>query len=156
MVSNIDRVSDTYLRIIPTEPGYVPSVLARERAMGMLRRAMPLADDITAQVTEHVRFVDCGTNFETVRCAHCGADLGEWWSEAMELAQAQHFEDLRITTPCCNTRTDLNQLVYSWPAGFARYTLEALNSGIDSLPGELIKRIEDALRSPIRIIWADY
>jgi hypothetical protein len=132
----------------------VPSPLARERALGILRRAVPLAEDISVQVTPDVRFVDCGDNFETVRCPSCGADLGEWWSEAMEIGHAQQFEDLRVTTPCCGMRTSLNELVYSWPAGFARCALEALNPGLDSLPASTVRRLEEALGSAVRIIWA--
>jgi hypothetical protein len=149
-------MADTYLRIIPVEPGRVPSALARERAVAVLRRAVPFADDITSQLTDEVRFVDCGANFETVRCPRCGADLGEWWSEAMEIGHGQHFQDLRVTTPCCGARSSLNELAYSWSAGFARYTLEALNPGLGSLPEPVVQRLEDALGSAVRIIWAHY
>jgi hypothetical protein len=63
---------------------------------------------------------------------------------------------LRVTTPCCGTRTSLNQIAYSWPAGFARYTLEALNPGVGSLPTHLVQRPEVTLGAPVRIIWAHY
>jgi hypothetical protein len=150
------HMADTYLRIIPSDPGYVPSALARERAVSVLRRAVPLADDIGALVSREVRFVDCGSNFETVRCPCCGVDLGEWWSEAMELGHTQAFQDLRVTVPCCGLRTSLNELLYCWPAGFARCTIEALNPGIGSLPEPLLRRLEAALGSSVRVIWAHY
>jgi hypothetical protein len=149
-------MSETFLRIIPSDPGCVPSALRRERALGVLQRAVPLADDVASQVTPDVRFVDCGDNFETVRCPHCGADVGEWWSVAMEMGHEQHYRDLRVTTPCCTRSTSLNELVYSWPAGFARYSLEALNPGVGSLPEALVRRLEDALSARIRVIWAHY
>jgi hypothetical protein len=149
-------MADTFLRIIPADPAFVPSALARERALVVLRRAAPLADDIAAQVSRDVRFIDCGGNFETVSCPRCGVDLGEWWSEVMEIGHSQGFQDLRITAPCCCRQTSLNDLVYSWPAGFARYTLEALNPGIGSLPETLVQRLEDTLGSAVRLIWAHY
>ena len=149
-------VADTYLRIIPVDPQCVLSALARERALGVLQRAVALADDFQSRVTSEVRFVDCGANFETVRCPGCGADLGEWWSIAMEVADEQQFRDLRATLPCCGLHTSLNALVYSWPAGFARYTLEALNPGIGSLPERVVGRLEAALGARIRVIWAHY
>jgi hypothetical protein len=149
-------MADTYLRIIPADPGCVPSALARERALGVLRSAAPMADDFASQVTDDVRFVDCGSNFETVRCPRCGEDIGEWWSFIMEMGHEQHFRDLRVTTPCCGARTTLNELLYSWPAGFARYTLEALNPGVGSLPERVLDRLADALGSPVRVIWAHY
>jgi hypothetical protein len=149
-------VSDVYLRIIPSDPGCVPSALARQRALGVLQRAVPLADDVAGQLTDEVRFVDCGDNFETVHCPGCGMDLGEWWSIAMETGHEQQFRDLRVTTPCCGARTSLNELAYSWPAGFARYSLEALNPGVGSLPETLVERLEDVLGAAVRIIWAHY
>jgi hypothetical protein len=149
-------MSDTYLRIIPSDPACVPSALARERALGLLQRSVPLAHDIGSQLTDEIRFVDCGDNFEAVHCPRCGVDVSEWWSLAMEMAHEQQFRDLRATTPCCGTRTSLNELVYSWPAGFARYSLEALNPGLGSLPDRLVQRLEDVLGSTLRIIWAHY
>jgi hypothetical protein len=149
-------VSDTYLRIIPADPTCVPSALARERAIDVVRRAVPLADDVTSVVTDNVRFVDCGENFETVRCSACGADVGEWWSMAMEMGHEQEFQDLRVTTPCCGLHTTLNDLLYSWPAGFARYTLEVLNPNVAQLSPAVQRRVEAALRAPVRVIWAQF
>ena len=149
-------MSDTYLRIIPVDPARVPSALARERALGVLRRALPLADDVIGQVTPEVRFVDCGANFETVCCPACGADIGEWWSVVMEVGHEQNFQDLRVTTPCCGLHTSLNSLVYSEPAGFARYTLEVVNPGVGSLPTRVLARLQIALGMEVRAIWAHY
>jgi hypothetical protein len=149
-------MADTYLRIIPADPQCVPSALARERALGVLQRAVPLADDFQSRVTSDVRFVDCGANFETVSCPGCGADIGEWWSIAMEVAHDGGFVELRVTTPCCGFRTSLNDLVYASPAGFARYTLEVLNPGIGSLPERTLERLRSTLGADLRIIWAHY
>lgn len=149
-------MADTYLRIIPVDPVCVPSALARERALGILRRAVPLADEIQSRVTSDVRFVDCGTNFENVRCPVCGTDIGEWWSMAMEVGHEQHFADLRVSTPCCGAQTSLNDLLYSWPAGFARYTLEVLNPGVGSLAERVLDGVQRALGTRVRVIWAHY
>ena len=149
-------MADTFLRLIPEEPTLVPSATARERAHGALARALPRADDVLAQVTQDVRFIDCGSNFETVRCPRCGTDVSEWWTLAMEAGHEQHYRDLRATTPCCGLHTSLNDLAYSWPMGFARFTLEALNPGIASLPERVQRRLEEILGSKVRVIWADY
>jgi hypothetical protein len=149
-------VSDTYVRIIPTDPKFVPSALARERALSVLQHAAPFADDIASHLTDEVRFIDAGADFETVCCPRCGADIAEWWSLAMEVAHEQRFRHLRITTPCCGAHTSLNELVYTVPAGFARYTLEALNPGLQIVPDSLIRRLEHALGTSIHVIWAHY
>jgi hypothetical protein len=149
-------VSDTFLRLIPDDPRRVPSATAREHAEAVLRVALPGADDVVSQVTEHVRFVDCGDNFEGVACPRCGTEIGVWWSVVMEVAHEQQFSDLRATTPCCGQRVSLNDLVYSWPSGFARYTLEAVNPGLGSLPDRVRSRLETVLDCRVRVIWAHY
>jgi hypothetical protein len=147
-------VAATLLRVIPDEPGRVPSATARERAEAVLRLALPSADDVVSHVSEHVRFVDCGDNFESVACPRCGTEIGEWWSVVMEAAHEQHFRDLRATLPCCGQRLSLNDLVYSWPSGFARYSLEAMNPGLGSLPERVRARLESVLGCRVRVIWA--
>jgi len=126
-----------------------PSEERRSQQAGLLQRALQ-ADNVLSQVTDAVRFVDCGDNFETVGCPHCGTDVGEWWTLAMEAAHDQQFADLRATTPCCATTVSLNDLVYSWPAGLARYTLEVLNPGVGSLPERVHQRLEQLLGSRMR------
>jgi hypothetical protein len=149
-------MADTFLRLIPRDPTFVPSVSARERAQAVVRGVVPYADELAWQVTRDVRFVDCGGNFETVTCPRCGQDLGEWWSVAMEAGHAQQFRDLRATLPCCGLRTSLNDLVYTMPAGFARCVLEVQNPTIESLPDQARRRIEQTLGCPVRVIWAFY
>lgn len=150
-------MADTFLVLIPEQPTWVPSATAREAAVGTLRQALPLADDVSSQLTDEVRWVDCGANFEYVRCPRCATDLGEWWTLAMEAAHEQQFRDLRLTLPCCAARLSLNDLVYSWPMGFARYTLAATNPNIGTeLPERLQRRLEGLLGCRLRVIWADY
>jgi hypothetical protein len=147
-------VSDVFLRVIPSDPRHVPSATARERAQTLLRRALPRADDVSGTVTAEVRFVDCGDNFEFVACPRCGADLGDWWSVIMEAAHERQFRELRATTPCCGHTQSLNELQYAWPMGFARYTLEAVNPRVGSLPERTQVRLAETLGCPIRLIWA--
>jgi hypothetical protein len=142
------------LRIIPIEPRFVPSAVQRATAEDVLRRALPRADEVVSQLTSDVRLVDCGENFETVTCPSCGTDVGEWWTLAMEAAHDQHFTDLRITVPCCGRRTNLNDLTYSWPMGFARFSLEAINPDVVDLPRTVQLRVEEILGCQVRVIWA--
>jgi hypothetical protein len=151
-----DRQADNFLILIPEQPTWVPSATAREASVALLRQALPLADDVSGQLTEDVRFVDCGANFENVRCPRCGSDLGEWWTLAMEAAHEHKFRDLRATMPCCAARLSLNDLAYSWPMGFARFTLEAINPTIGvELPARLQRRLEAVLGCRLRVIWKD-
>jgi len=134
----------------------VPSASARERATAYLWTVLPFAEDVACKVTPDVRFVDCGENFESVRCPRCGADLGEWWAIAMEAGHEQCFADLRVTTPCCGVKTTLNQLDYASPSGFARFVLEALEPGAGSLSHGSVERLRGLLGCDVRVIWAHY
>jgi hypothetical protein len=150
-------MSDNFLLLIPENPAWVPSATAREAAVRMLQQALPFADDVSSQATDEVRFVDCGANFESVRCPRCGTDLGEWWTLAIEAAHVLNFRDLQATMPCCAARVSLNDLVYSWPMGFARYTLQATNPMIGAeLPGRVQPRLEQLLGCRLRVIWAHH
>jgi hypothetical protein len=134
----------------------VPSAQARERAAQYVRSLLAYAEDVAWKVSADVRFVDCGANFESVRCPGCGADLGEWWAMAMEAGHEQRFADLRVTTPCCGLKTSLNELDYAWPSGFARCVLEAPEPGVGSLPPRALDSLQRLLRCEVRVIWAHY
>lgn len=122
----------------------------------LLVRALPMAEDVSSELTPQVRFVDCGDNFEAVRCPRCGVDLGEWWTLAMEAANEQQFRKLMVTTPCCRSRLSLNDLSYSWQMGFARFKLTVLNPGLTQLPNSITQGLEAVLKCRLRVIWAHY
>jgi hypothetical protein len=150
-------MSDNYLRLIPTDPQYVPSSEAAEVARQRLARLVPDADEVTTVVTDHAEFVDAGINFERVDCPNCGRELDqEWWTERMDEAAGGHFSALQVTTPCCSWQVSLNDLTYVWPVGFARFVLEALNPNVKDLPEGALADLGTALGTPLRQIWVHY
>jgi hypothetical protein len=147
-------VSDNDIVLIPVDPHYVPSDSQREDARRILGAAVPLADHVTATVTEHPEVVHPHQNWSGVRCARCGATLDDdWWAAAVDEAATTEFRDLRTTLPCCGASESLNELDYVWPAGFARFQLEASNPNVGRLPVELIARLEAALGTKLRVIY---
>lgn len=83
----------------------------------------------------------------------CGAELDlEWWQEAMDAAAASGFEKLDIVTPCCGTRATLHDLRYEWPAGVARFVVEAMNPNED-LTDDRLQAIGNALGCKLRKVW---
>src|SRR5579859_491314 len=120
-------MSDKYLRVIPTDPTYLPDPAAQTLGYALFSSFVTKADNIRAIVLDEVQFVDPGENFVSVTCPVCGADLSAWWQEAMDTAYQNQFADLTITTPCCASTGSLNDLIYEGTAGFARYILEAKN-----------------------------
>ena len=150
-------MSDTVLRIFPVEPSLVPGEIARDHAVSLLRGFLPLAEEVRVQVFEATQFIDCGENFEGTFCPNCGCDLTEPWTEWMDTAAQLNFESLEVQLPCCDKESNLNELCYKWPAGFAQFVLEAQNPGVGGwLTADVLKGIEEAVGSPVRQVLAHY
>jgi hypothetical protein len=128
-------MSDYYYQLIPTIPAYVPDDGARESARERFASFVGNAAGVTMEVWEHVEFVDCMGNFESVSCPVCGTLLDDdWWIRAMDAAYGeQGFADLRVTVPCCGAATSLNDLHYRFPQGFARFILSAFEPHVSDL-----------------------
>lgn len=150
-------MSDNWLRFIATDPDWVPEAAARDAAVGLLVRWLPEADEVTSNISDHVDFIDQGANFERVTCPACGATLSDdWWGVAVDRARETDFEDLSVLTPCCGSTTSLNDLDYDWPAGFARFVIEALNPGVADLTADQTAELAGVLGTGLRRIWAHY
>jgi len=146
-------MSEHYLVIIPTDPNWQAEADAAQRAGTIVAELAPDAEEIEAFSLDEVEFFDSGENFETARCPHCGADVTEWWPEAMDRASEVAFGDLSATTPCCGKPASLNDLVYDMPQGFAQFAISVTEPGITELDGAALRRIGEALGSPVRAIW---
>ncbi len=76
-------MSEILLRLIPTDPQFVPAVMDQEAAQEALRRLLTGADDVSVSTTTDPAFVDPGANLERVNCPVCGAPVDlEWWLPA--------------------------------------------------------------------------
>lgn len=149
-------MSDDLLRLIPTDPGFVPSAEAQNKVLQLLNSLGQWADKISLKSTDQVTFVDQGSNFERVLCPRCEWELEiDWWQQAMSKAYETQFIDLDITLPCCGTKSSLNTLTYQWPAGFARFIIEILNPQKDTNE-DMMQMLEKALGCRLRKIVAHY
>ncbi|HLY25076.1 MAG TPA: hypothetical protein VKQ72_01975 [Aggregatilineales bacterium] len=146
-------MSDNILRIIPTDPAYLPDAATQTLGYALFSSFVAKADKIQALVLDEIQFIDPGENFVSVTCPVCGADLGDWWQGVMDNAYQNHFENLTITTPCCESTGSLNDLVYEGPAGFARYILEAKNPVNDVSEAQL-NMLGNILKCGLRKITA--
>jgi len=169
-------MSDSFTRIIPEDPLFLPTPEAENLAVSLLRAYLPEEDrmNVTATFFDSIQFVDQGENFERILCPFCrkeisDSDWGAWLDRAAidisppgSLARyLSGFADLTGTTPCCGRLTDLNSLIYEWPAGFASFVLETMNPHIGDhiggfLPDELCAAIAKALGCPVRQVCAHY
>jgi hypothetical protein len=147
-------MSDHWLMFIPTAPEALPSKAAADEAAKLLKIFVPEADgEVLARFAERTEFHGGGANWSGVNCPKCGADIGGWWKDAMDLAWVSKFRDLRATMPCCGHSTTLNDLKYVWPAGFSRFALEAMNPNIAQTTPEQDLELSEALGLELRKIW---
>ena len=153
-------MSDIILKLIPTNPNFVPSSEKIKEAEALMKLIATTSNKITSITFDGIQFVDPGENLEKVLCPNCNKNIIQWWSkQAMDSKYDPHvkqFTDLVITTPCCNSTFSLNDLVYEWQAGFARFSLESLNPGVKSISHEQFVGLEKTLGTKLRIIWAKY
>lgn len=149
-------MSQNILKVIPSSPDFIPSRQAVEKVRNLVSSVFPHATNIDFHFNENSKFVDPGTNFHSISCPFCGSIIDlSWWQEAMDQASVDNFSDLTIEVPCCSRPTSLNDLIYDWPAGFARFILTVFDPDGD-LCSEDVKKIEDALQCRIKKIAAHY
>jgi hypothetical protein len=149
-------MSDNYLTVIPTDPYWQPGEDAAERAAAVLSRMLPDDDarrGLETQWHDSVEVVFCGANLRRISCPYCGAECTPgWWGEAVSEQYSEGFSTLMVTVPCCDGETSLNELVYDWPMGFARFRIEVLYPNRAWLSDEEMASLSDALGHPLRQI----
>lgn len=147
-------MSDNILIFIPTDPDYIPEPSAQQEAQDVLRAFVPDADEVKAQTTDEVELVFTGTNLERILCPDCGAQLDEWWIQAVDAAYTHtRFTNLLVTLPCCGASHSLKDLRYGWPTGLTRFRLEAHNPN-KSNGDVVLPALERILGCQLRPIWA--
>jgi len=148
-------MSDNFLKLIATNPNFIPTDFAQRNAETFLTSRYP-NNRIEIITTESVKFVDQGSNFESVACNLCGKTLEiETWQNAMDYAYQNRFEDLHFVTPCCNKTNSLNDLHYTMPAGFARHVM-IISNPQNELSKQEISKLEEIVETSLRSIWAHY
>lgn len=134
------------------DPRFVPVGVDHQRVLSILRTLFPAADDITIVYSHEVRFFG-GPDLQRIFCPRCGSEFPDgWWADMMSHAfESSRFLDLAVTVPCCAATTTLNDLVYDWPTGFARFSLEVRSPGAGK-EAIAISPLETALGMPLRVI----
>lgn len=150
-------MSENVLQLIPQQPAYVPDEKAVLLAKQFLKSRLSETDEIYAEVSNEIRFIDAGANFGSVSCPVCGAEISdEWWSAAMDEAHKSQFINLDVVVPCCSSKANLNHLNYNFPQGFARFVLSAKNPGIPEFDEQSRDELERIVGCKLRVIWTHY
>ncbi|MBI5366821.1 MAG: hypothetical protein HZA54_07270 [Planctomycetes bacterium] len=138
------------LIIVPADPDFVPE----PATLGALRAALaayaaPAA--IHVAIHSHPVFIDPGGVGEIV-CPLCRELIPDaWWRSALSRAAAGHHHHLLIRTPCCNAHSTLNDLIYEYPARFARFVAEVANPTRPPSDEETLQ-LQELLGCPIRYV----
>jgi hypothetical protein len=106
-------MSDHFIVVMPIDPAFVPSRHTQRAALALFRPMVPQADEVEIETRERIQLIDCGENFESIRCPACGLMMTiEWWQERMGEDYDGGFALRRFTMPCCRAPTTLNELRY--------------------------------------------
>ncbi len=151
-------MSDTVLKIIPTEPAWTPAPTAATAAERLVReRFCPDIRSIASELTDTINFVDPGMELKSVSCPSCRTALDErWWGERMNEAFETSFTNMNLVPPCCAHPTTLNALDYDWPSGFARFVLFAAGWTREPLTAAELDQVAGVLGYPVRQLFARY
>jgi hypothetical protein len=149
-------MSDNYIVLVPQQPEYVPPREAQKKALALMKELAP-NEEVQAQISKEIRFIDCGENFERVLCPECSAEIPhDWWSEQM----GEEFENgvplRKRVLPCCRSQTTLAELKYEWPQAFGRFSLSVMNPQIGTLSKETVAKFEEVLGCPLQTIYQHY
>jgi hypothetical protein len=147
-------MSDNWLRYVPVDPQFQPSLLATKAAEALLASFLPEAEEVNSEFTESVAFIDPGANWSGVQCPCCGADAQAWWDDAMSVTAQAGFTSLSVRASCCQGMTSLNAIHYVWPAAFGRYVIEAMNPNVKSLSAIQLSQLATTLGCPITEVAA--
>ncbi|HEY6504628.1 MAG TPA: hypothetical protein VIZ28_11685 [Chitinophagaceae bacterium] len=148
-------MSSSFLRLISTDPLFIPTEVAQKNAKVFLSRRYN-DNQIEIISNENVELIDQGSNFESVSCNLCGKVLDiEDWQNAIDVAYQTQFANLIFTTSCCKKDTSLNDLTYEQPAGFAKHVTSIAHPQQELTKDEL-EALQSILGTQLRIIWAHY
>lgn len=155
--SDNDISSGSYLRIIPVDP---KTAISKEQAVSIiqfLNQEFP-GKRIEAKLESKISFVDCGGGLESIKCPCCGKEMEtDDWQKFMDKAYEKEFEDLKISTTCCGSISNLNELKYEGKCGFAKSIIEMSNAEYDTnLNAKIIKEITSRFGLNTKAIYANY
>lgn len=152
-------MSDDFIVLIPVDPK------ARLDADTLARLETAHKDIVGAEVTrtkdygDRLQFIDCGGNFEEIRCPFCGQQVDtDWWGNRMDhdWDDDKGFHLCLFDTPCCGAETRLDKLDYRWPQGFSTWFVSAMNVNRGPLTISELGQLEKVAGVPLKVIYQHY
>jgi hypothetical protein len=148
-------VSDNFIVLVPVDPKFAPSPDVQKRVAATLRRLAPSADSIELEVSEAIRFHDCGSNFESISCPRCAAEISiDWWQERMDDdAIEEGFKLERYPVACCGAPLTLNELEYEARQAFGRTSWTVRNANVGELDVMALHELEAEAGTPLVAVY---
>jgi hypothetical protein len=148
-------MSDKYITIIPEQPVYVPDLARQSRGVSYFLSIVPDSTKVKSSTSEHIQFVNCGENFESIKCPSCNKTIDmETWQSWMGMDYSEKGFNLNLhNTPCCGAKYTLHELKYLFSQGFAKYQLSAINSDIGQLSENQVEKFEKILDCHVRVLY---
>ena len=151
-------MSDHFLVIIPKDPHQaLPS-----NADDLRRALVGIAGGEESRVKDYgkLQFIDAGLNFERVQCPACMSEIPKkdvwlnWMDKDWHGEEGFHLH--KHQTPCCQTTTNLNDLHYTFPQGFAHWFISVRNTNRGPLTDAELENLEDMAGFGLRAISQMY
>jgi hypothetical protein len=156
------RVSDSYLRLIPTDkqwqPGPEAAAAATTYVTGLFSGPEDDVEEVEAEFHDQVTLIDAGENTTRISCSNCGGDIEVGWFFDLAGEEGEIPGGLDVAPPCCGAVVVLDSLRYDWPVGFARFEICAMNptrAGYELDAAELAV-VAELLGHPVSQILAHY
>jgi hypothetical protein len=107
-------MSDTFLKLIPVDPNFVPGAREQSEAVAILVAAFPAGEDAEAEVYDTVTFIDNGENTEAIVCTVCDRrldfaddDAAEIMEQIHEALEAESLTNQVLAMPVAGLRSQL-------------------------------------------------
>ena len=157
-------MSDRYIKLIPSDPDYIPNKTLRNKAVKVLEGMLPESEECEAEVYDTVTFVDQGEYLDVIICPACrkklkyhDENITEWWGSVEQEEEEHGAEGFKVKMPCCKKEVLFTDLTFHWPAGFAKFELSALNPMTNrGLKPEQLAELESVLKCKLIQILCSY
>lgn len=63
------------------------------------------------------------------------------------------FKLAEYPTPCCGANRTMHDLIYEWPEGLGRFSLQVMNANIGRLDEAYKTELEAIVGTPLRVIY---
>lgn len=155
-------MSDNWIRLIPTDASWEPERSSVDRTVayvvGLYSGPGDSADEVTAELYDDVALIDSGVNTSSFTCRACSSVTDVTWAFEVVNERSSDLTDLDVVLPCCGAASNLNDLAYDWPLGFARFEIGILNGtrARYELDGSELRQVGQLLGHPVRQVLAHY